>query len=52
MIININIKTFDKELTKIRQCFAHYLKYIYKLHKLGKTYGGNNIVMDEFFLKS
>ena len=43
MDININIKTINKVLTKLRLCFSHDLKDYYKFNKLCRASEGSNI---------
>jgi len=45
--MKISKPTILKIITWFRRAFAHYLKDIYSLHKLGKTEGGSLISMDE-----
>lgn len=45
--VTLNIATIDKILKWIWVAFAHYIKDIYLLNKLGKNNGGNNISIDE-----
>ena len=50
--IKISKPTILKILTWFRRAFAHYLKDIYRLYKLGKTEGGSMISVDEsYFVK-
>lgn len=44
---SINIATINKILKWLRTAFAHYIKDIYWLNKLGKAQGGSNISIDE-----
>ena len=44
---SINLSTIRKILKWFRQAFAHYIKDIYKLNKLGNRNGISNISVDE-----
>ena len=44
---SINIGIINKILKWLRTAFAHYIKDIYSLKKLGKAQGGSNISMEE-----
>ena len=44
---SINIGTINKILKWLGIAFAHYIKDIYRLNKLGKAQGGSNISIDE-----
>ena len=44
---SINIGTINKILKWLSIAFAHYIKDIYRINKLGKRQGGSNISIDE-----
>ena len=48
--IKISFVTITKILLWIRNALAHYIKDIYRLHKLGKSPGGICISIDESYL--